>query len=167
MTIVNLNDHRYSLYKPTIQCFNNINEINRINSIPPKIYKLTDEIKEDLRLDLKYIIQTLYNMVMPIPPPLPPSPLIYKHLITWKKKCTCIHINLLYLIYNINKVSIDTINMLYTLLIFLYLIRISKYILFLHDTYNINMNSISLKKYLLHLEIIIKNIAYLLIIKNL
>ena len=57
VTIVKLNDHRYSLYKPTIECFNdNINEINRINSIPPKIYKLTDEIKEDLRLDLKYII---------------------------------------------------------------------------------------------------------------
>ena len=57
VTIVKLNDHRYSLYKPTIECFNdNINEINRINSIPPKIYKLTDEIKEYLRLDLKYII---------------------------------------------------------------------------------------------------------------
>ena len=51
-TIVKLNDHRYSLYKPTIECFNdNITEINRINSIPPKIYKLTNEIKEDLRLD--------------------------------------------------------------------------------------------------------------------
>ena len=57
VTIVKLNDQRYSLYKPTIECFNNnINEINRINSIPPKIYKLTDEIKEDLCLDLKYII---------------------------------------------------------------------------------------------------------------
>ena len=57
VTIVKLNDQRYSLYKPTIECFNNnINEINRINSIPPKIYKLTDEIKEDLRLDFKYII---------------------------------------------------------------------------------------------------------------
>ena len=58
MTIVKLNDHRYSLYKPTIECFNNnyINEINRINSIPPKIYKLTDEIKEELRLYTEYII---------------------------------------------------------------------------------------------------------------
>ena len=36
--------------------------------------------------------------------------------------------------------------MLYTLLIFLYLIRISKYILYLYCTYNINMNSITLKK---------------------
>ena len=54
---VKLNDHRYSLYKPTIECFNdNINEINRINSIPPKIYKLTDEIREELRLYPKYII---------------------------------------------------------------------------------------------------------------
>ena len=36
--------------------------------------------------------------------------------------------------------------MLYTLLIFLYLIRISKYIMFLHDLYSINMNSTTLKK---------------------
>ena len=36
--------------------------------------------------------------------------------------------------------------MLYTLLIFLYLIRISKYIMFLHDLYCINMNSTTLKK---------------------
>ena len=57
VTIVKLNDHRYSLYKPTIESFNdNINEINRINSIPPKIYKLTDEIKEELRLYTEYII---------------------------------------------------------------------------------------------------------------
>ena len=56
-TIVKLNDHRYSLYKPTIECFtDNINEINRINSIHPKIYKLTDEIREELRLYPKYII---------------------------------------------------------------------------------------------------------------
>ena len=47
VTIVKLNDHRYSLYKPTLECFNNnVYEINRINSIRPKIYKLTDEIKE-------------------------------------------------------------------------------------------------------------------------
>ena len=57
MTIVKLNDHRYSLYKPTIECFNdNINEINRINSIPLKIYKLTDEIREELRLYPEYAI---------------------------------------------------------------------------------------------------------------
>ena len=56
VTIVKLNDHRYSLYKPILQRFNdNINEINRINSIPPKIYKLTDEIREELRLYPKYI----------------------------------------------------------------------------------------------------------------
>ena len=57
VTIVKFNDHRYSLYKPTIECFNdNINETNRINSIPPKIYKITDEIREELRLYPKYII---------------------------------------------------------------------------------------------------------------
>ena len=51
VTIVKLNDHRYSLYKPTIECFNdNINEINRLNIIPPKIYKITDEIREELHL---------------------------------------------------------------------------------------------------------------------
>ena len=36
--------------------------------------------------------------------------------------------------------------MLYTVLIFLYLIRISKYIMFLYDSYIINMNNITLKK---------------------
>ena len=36
--------------------------------------------------------------------------------------------------------------MLYTLLIFLHLIKISKYIMFLYDTYNMNMKSITLKK---------------------
>ena len=36
--------------------------------------------------------------------------------------------------------------MLYTVLIFLYLIRISKYIMFLYDLYSINMNNITLKK---------------------
>ena len=57
VTLVKLNDHRYSLYKPALECFNNnINEINRINSIPPKIYKLTDEIKEELRFYPKYTI---------------------------------------------------------------------------------------------------------------
>ena len=57
VTMLKLNDHRYSLYKSALDCFNNnINEVSKINSIPPKIYKLTDEIKEDLRLDLKYII---------------------------------------------------------------------------------------------------------------
>ena len=57
VAIVKLNVHRYSLYKPTIECFNdNINEINRINSIPPKIYKITDEIREELRLYPEYVI---------------------------------------------------------------------------------------------------------------
>ena len=57
VTMVKLNDHRYSLYKPTLECFNdNINEINRLNSIPPKIYKITDEIREELRLYPKYVI---------------------------------------------------------------------------------------------------------------
>ena len=36
--------------------------------------------------------------------------------------------------------------MLYTLLIFSHLIKISKYIMFLYDTYNMNMKSITLKK---------------------
>ena len=49
--IVKIND-RYGILKPTRERFNdNIIEINKINSIPPKIYKLTDEIKEELALD--------------------------------------------------------------------------------------------------------------------
>ena len=57
ITIVKLNEYRYSLCKPTLECFNNnINEINKINNIPGKKYVLTDQIKEELRLDLKYVI---------------------------------------------------------------------------------------------------------------
>ena len=53
VTIVKLNDYRYSLCKPTLECFNNnINEINSIYTTTQKIYKLTDRIKEDLRLNL-------------------------------------------------------------------------------------------------------------------
>ena len=38
VTTVKLIYHRYSLYKPTLECVNNnINKINRLNSIPPKI----------------------------------------------------------------------------------------------------------------------------------
>ena len=57
VTIIKINDTRYSLYKSTSECFNdNINGINKPSTNTPKIYKLTDEIKKDLRLDLKYII---------------------------------------------------------------------------------------------------------------
>ena len=53
VTIVKLNDHRYSLCKPTLQCFNNnINGINTIYATTHKNYKLTDKIKEDLRLNI-------------------------------------------------------------------------------------------------------------------
>ena len=38
VTTVKLIYHRYSLYKPTLECVNNnINKINRLNSIPSKI----------------------------------------------------------------------------------------------------------------------------------
>ena len=54
VTIIQINDYRYSLFKPSIYTFNpNINEINRINKIDRdkhKNYKLTDEIKEYLSL---------------------------------------------------------------------------------------------------------------------
>ena len=54
VTIVQVNDYRYSLIKPSIYTFNcNINETNRINKIDRdkhKNYKLTDEIKKDLCL---------------------------------------------------------------------------------------------------------------------
>ena len=47
VTKVKLNDNRYTLYKPSLQCFNdNINGINKISTNTPKIYKLTDEIKK-------------------------------------------------------------------------------------------------------------------------
>ena len=56
VTIVKLNDYRYSLCKPTLECFNNnINEINKINTNTRKKYVLTDKIKEDLHLNLKYM----------------------------------------------------------------------------------------------------------------
>ena len=54
ITIAQVNDYRYSLFKPSIYTFNsNINEINRINKIDRdkhKNYKLTDEIKKYLSL---------------------------------------------------------------------------------------------------------------------
>ena len=57
VTIVKSNNNRFALYKPSLECFNdNINGINKISTTTLKIYKLTDEIKKDLRLDLKYII---------------------------------------------------------------------------------------------------------------
>ena len=53
VTIVKLNDHRYSLCKPTLQCFNNnINGINTIYATTHKNYKLTDKTNEDLRLNI-------------------------------------------------------------------------------------------------------------------
>ena len=57
ITIVKFNEYRHSFSKPTLECFNNnINEINKINNISRKKYVLTDKIKEDLCLDLKYVI---------------------------------------------------------------------------------------------------------------
>ena len=57
ITIVKLNEYRYCLCKLTLECFNNsINEINKINNIPRKKYVLTDQIKEELCLDLKHVI---------------------------------------------------------------------------------------------------------------
>ena len=51
VTIVKLNDYRYSLVKPSIKRFmHNINEINKINKDKHEKYKLTDEIKKDLCL---------------------------------------------------------------------------------------------------------------------
>ena len=45
VTIVKLNYNRYTLYKPSLECFNdNINGINKISTTTLKIYKLTDEI---------------------------------------------------------------------------------------------------------------------------
>ena len=53
VTIVKLNDCRYSLLKPSIECFkDNISEINRINRDTREKSKLTAEIKKELSLNL-------------------------------------------------------------------------------------------------------------------
>ena len=47
VTIVKLNDNRYTLVKPSIKHYiHNINEVNRINKLKRENYKLTDEIKK-------------------------------------------------------------------------------------------------------------------------
>ena len=51
VTIVKLNDYRYSLVKPSIKRYmHNINEINKINKDKCEKYKLADLIKKDLWL---------------------------------------------------------------------------------------------------------------------
>ena len=51
VTIAKLNDHRYSLIKPSINSYNcNICEISRISNTKCSTYELTDEIKKDLLL---------------------------------------------------------------------------------------------------------------------
>ena len=53
VTIVKLNGSRYSLVKPTMNCYRyNISEINRTNKDTYKECKLTDEIKKELALHL-------------------------------------------------------------------------------------------------------------------
>ena len=53
VTIVKLNDHRYSIIKPSIGTYNcNNDAINRINKNTYTKYKLTDKIKKDLCLHL-------------------------------------------------------------------------------------------------------------------
>ena len=52
MLILKLNGNRYSLPKPSIECFNsNISEIDRLNRSTREKYILTDEIKKELSLD--------------------------------------------------------------------------------------------------------------------
>ena len=47
VTILKLNDNRYTLVKPSIKRYiHNINEVNRINKLKRENYKLTDEIKK-------------------------------------------------------------------------------------------------------------------------
>ena len=50
VTIVKLNDNRYTLVKPSIKRYiHNTNEVNRINKLKRENYKLTDEIKKIYR----------------------------------------------------------------------------------------------------------------------
>ena len=52
ISMVKLNAYRYSLLKPSIECFDdNIREINKINRDTSKNSKLTDEIKKEPALD--------------------------------------------------------------------------------------------------------------------
>ena len=52
VTIVKLNDNRYTIIKPSMHRFkDNIREINKINRDKCVKYKLTDEIKNELALD--------------------------------------------------------------------------------------------------------------------
>ena len=52
VTIIKLNDNRYTIIKPSLHRFiDNIREINKINRDKCKKYKLTDEIKKELALD--------------------------------------------------------------------------------------------------------------------
>ena len=52
ITILKLNNNRFSLHKPSIECFNdNINEINRLNNDKREKYKLTG-IKKNSRKTL-------------------------------------------------------------------------------------------------------------------
>ena len=61
VTIVKLNDHRYSLIKPSISCYNcNTSEINRINNNKCSTYELTDKIKKDLSLFSCNITHTVF-----------------------------------------------------------------------------------------------------------
>ena len=62
VTIVRINDHRYSLFKPSIKCFrDNINEIGRINKDTSNKFKLTDEIKKELSLHL-WTLKNVFNI---------------------------------------------------------------------------------------------------------
>ena len=50
ITKVKLNNNRYSLHKPSIECFNHkISEINRLSNGKREKYKLTDDIKKDIK----------------------------------------------------------------------------------------------------------------------
>ena len=62
ITIVKLNGNRYSLHKPSIQCFNgNISKINRLDISTREKYKLTDQIKKELDLmHIKNVLKILY-----------------------------------------------------------------------------------------------------------
>ena len=47
-----MNNNRYSLHKPSIECFNdNISEINKLNNGKREKYILIDDIKKELSLD--------------------------------------------------------------------------------------------------------------------
>ena len=84
ITIVKLNGNRYSLLKPSIECFNdNIREINKINRDTSKKSKLTDKIKKELALDFNEHQKCDWDIILPQ----------HHYTYTYQKMCVIFNFN--------------------------------------------------------------------------